>query len=148
VIQPDARDRALDYLATHRTMTLATHGPDGLWAAAVFYVNDGFDLYFVSSPSSRHGRNFDLHPGVAATVNEDYFDWREIKGLQLEGMVGQIAGTEEARIRGLYARKFSLEAAPAEIAAAFARVRWYRLAAATAYFVDNAVAFGHRDQVL
>jgi len=27
-------------------------------------------------------------------------------------------------------------------------VRWYRLAAARAYFVDNSAGFGHRDQVL
>jgi uncharacterized protein YhbP (UPF0306 family) len=148
VIQPDARDRALDYLAAHRVMNIATLGTDGLWAAAVFYVSDGFNLYFVSSPSSRHGRNFELHPEVAATVNEDYSDWREIKGVQLEGIVGQVAGSEQASIRGLYARKFSLEAAPAGIAAAFARVCWYRLAAARAYFVDNAAGFGHRDQVL
>ena len=26
------------YLADHHVMTLATHGPDGPWAAAVFYV--------------------------------------------------------------------------------------------------------------
>lgn len=148
MIQTDAGNRALDYLAAHRVMNLATLGPDGPWAAAVFYINEGFDLYFVSSPSSRHGRNFGLRPDVAATVNEDYSDWREIKGVQLEGVVGQVAATEEARIRRLYAGKFSLETAPAEIAAAFARVRWYRLAATRVYFVDNAVAFGHRDQVL
>jgi uncharacterized protein YhbP (UPF0306 family) len=148
VIQTDARNRALAYLAAHRVMNLATLGPDGPWAAAVFYVNEGFDLYFVSSPSSRHGRNFGLRPEAAATVNEDYSDWREIKGVQLEGVISQVAAAEKARIRSLYYSKFSLEAAPAEIAAALARVRWYRLAATKAYFVDNAAAFGHRDQVL
>lgn len=32
------------YLQTHNVMTLATTGPEDLWAAAVFYVNDGFPL--------------------------------------------------------------------------------------------------------
>jgi uncharacterized protein YhbP (UPF0306 family) len=44
VIQVEARDRALDYLAEHRVMTLATQGPEGLWAADVFDVNNGTTL--------------------------------------------------------------------------------------------------------
>lgn len=152
MIQPDARDRALDYLRRHRVMSLATHGPDGPWAAAVFYANDGFDLYFVSSPASRHGRNTASHAAVAATVQEDYQDWREIKGIQIEGTVGQIGAAEEASARKLYGAKFPLAAdpdsAPPAIAAAFAKVRWYKLAAVRAYFIDNSAGFGHRDQVL
>jgi len=152
VIDAAARDRALDYLAGHRVMTLATHGPDGPWAAAVFYANEGFSLYFVSSPASRHSRNLAAQAAVAATVHEDYGDWREIKGIQLEGTVEQVAGAEETRVRGLYGKKFPLAAdpaaAPAAIAAAFAKVRWYKLVAARAYFVDNSAGFGHRDQVL
>jgi len=148
----DARDRALDYLAAHRVMTLATCGADGPWAAAVFYANDGFDLYFISSPVSRHGRHLAAQAAVAATVHEDYHDWREIKGIQLEGTVEQLAGAEEAGARKLYGEKFPFVAdpgsAPAAIAAAFAKVRWYRLAAVRAYFVDNSAGFGHRDQVL
>ena len=59
-------------------MTLATQGPAGPWAAAVFYANNGFNLYFVSSPASRHSRNLAGQPAVTATVHEDYLDWREI----------------------------------------------------------------------
>ncbi|MBI5911597.1 MAG: pyridoxamine 5'-phosphate oxidase family protein [Betaproteobacteria bacterium] len=148
MIQAGARDRALDYLGRHCVMTLATHGPEGPWAAAVFYANDGFNLYFVSSPASRHGLNLAAHARVAATVHEDYHDWREIKGIQLEGSVELVSAAEEASIRELYGKKFPLAAAPAAIAAAFAKVRWYRLAAVRAYFVDNSAGFGHRDQVL
>ena len=152
MIQAEARDRALDYLGRHCVTTLATHGPEGPWAAAVFYANDGFNLYFVSSPASRHGRNLAAHARVAATVHEDYHDWREIKGIQLEGSVEQVSAAEEASIRELYGNKFPLAAGPAftpaAIAAAFAKVRWYKLAAVRAYFVDNSAGFGHRDQVL
>jgi uncharacterized protein YhbP (UPF0306 family) len=152
VIQVETRDRALDYLAVHRVVTLATQGPEGLWAADVFYVNDGFDLYFISSPTSRHGSNLAAQPQVAATVHEDYLDWREIKGIQLEGTVEQVSKAEEAGVLALYGRKFpvvaNLASAPAPIAAAFAKVRWYKLAAARAYFIDNSAGFGHRDQVL
>ena len=152
MIDAAARDRALDYLAGHRVVTLATCGSAGPWAAAVFYANDGFNLYFISSPASRHGRNFAAHAAVGATVHEDYLDWREIKGIQLEGTVEQVSGAAEASARKLYGEKFPLVAnlasAPLAIAAAFAKVRWYRLAAVRAYFVDNSAGFGHRDQVL
>ena len=150
MIDTAARGRALDYLAAHRVMALATQGPDGPWAAAVFYANDGFNLYFVSSPGSRHSRNLAAQAAVAATVNEDYHDWREIKGIQLEGRVEQVAAAEEVKVRKLYGEKFpfAADSAPAAIAAALAKVRWYRLAAARAYFVDNSAGFGHRDQVL
>ena len=147
-----ARDRALDYLAAHRVMTLATCGEAGPWAAGVFYVNDGFDLYFVSSPASRHSRDIAANDCAAATVHEDYAGWQEIKGVQLEGRVEQLAAAAEPRVRELYGRKFPLvgdpATAPAAIAAAFAKVRWYKLAAARVYFVDNSAGFGHRDQVL
>ena len=36
------------YLEQHRVMTLATCGPDGPWAAAVFYVSVGSTLYFLA----------------------------------------------------------------------------------------------------
>lgn len=152
MIQAEARGRALDYLAGHSVVSLATHGPDGPWAAAVFYVNEDFNLYFISSPASRHSCNLAAHAAVAASVHEDYREWREIKGIQLEGTVAQVAPVEAARIRKLYGEKFPLAAdpgsAPAAIAAAFAKVRWYKLAAARVYFVDNSAGFGHRDQVL
>lgn len=43
------RERVLDYLREHHVMTVATHGSEGPWAAAVFYVNDGFTLFCLSA---------------------------------------------------------------------------------------------------
>lgn len=144
--------RALDYLAAHRVMTLATCGPQGPWAAAVFYASRGFNLYFLSSPRSRHAVDFATDSRAAATVQEDYAEWGDIRGVQLEGRVERLSGVDEAEARALYGMKFPLVAgsgpAPAPIAAALARVHWYRLAPTRAYFIDNSRGFGHRDQVL
>jgi len=132
-------------------MTLATGGQEGPWAAAVFYVNEGCRLYFLSAPTSRHCRNIAQDARVAGTIQEDYADWREIKGVQLEGIATRLSGDEENRVRGLYAAKFPLLANPAAvpgaIAKALAKVAWYRLAPQRAYFIDNSVAFGHRDEI-
>ena len=59
-------DTTLSYLQTHHVMTLATRGPIGLSAATVFYVNDEFTLYFLSSPASRHSQNIENSGRVAA----------------------------------------------------------------------------------
>jgi hypothetical protein len=137
------------YLASHRVMTLATTGPAGPWAAAVFYAHRGPLLHFVSSAGSRHGLNLAQDSRCAATIQDDCGDWAQIKGIQLEGRVVEVLGEEQARARQHYGEKFpsvgALEAAPAELAAAWAKVRWYRLQAARLHYIDNSLGFGHRE---
>ncbi len=146
-----AHAAALHYLASHHVMTVATWGEDGPWAAAVFYANRGTDLYFLSSPASRHGRNMAAHPRVAATVQEDYHDWRAIRGIQLEGKVTRLHGDDAKAARLLYAEKFPVAAplaqAPAAIVQALARVAWYRLRPERLFYIDNSRGFGHRDEL-
>ncbi|MCA9932539.1 MAG: pyridoxamine 5'-phosphate oxidase family protein [Ardenticatenaceae bacterium] len=144
----DGRAPVLAYLAVHRVMTLATTGKEGVWAAAVFYVNDGFDLIFLSAGHTRHGRNIAQNPRVAATVQEDYADWADIKGVQCEGRVLLLEGDERDTAVTLYAQKYPfLQRAPAPIRAALHHVNWYRLCPDRLYFVDNSKGFGHRDEV-
>jgi uncharacterized protein len=143
--------RATRYLQQHHVVSLATSGSDGPWAAAVFYVSDGLTLYFLSSPTSRHCQNIAQDPHVAGTIQEDYADWAEIKGVQLEGMAINISGEDEARARRLYGEKYPLvgmiSQAPSAIVEALARVRWYQLVPQRVYFIDNSVGFGHRDEL-
>ena len=76
----DPRALALAYLAAHQVMTLATRTADDLWAAAVFYASEGFQLYFLSAGHTRHARHIAARPRVAATIQEDYRDWPDIRG--------------------------------------------------------------------
>ena len=142
------RAKMLAYLEAHNVMTLATAGP---WAAAVFYVNEGFTLYFLSSPQTRHAQALAANPRVAITIHEDYADWRSIKGIQLDGAAVQVSAEECTRVRGLYGAKFPLigEAlkTKASIAKALTKIEWYKVTAQSVYFVDNSVAFGHRDRI-
>ena len=150
-MQGGLREQVLSYLRKHHVMTLASHGNQGVWAAAVFYANDGFGIYFLSSPTSRHCRNLAGHPRVSAAIHEDYTDWREIKGVQLEGIASVLAGEAEEKARRLYGAKFpivgKLEQAPASIIEAMAKVRWYKLVPERLYFIDNSAGFGHRDEI-
>lgn len=145
------RAKVQGYLQEHHVATLATGGSDDIWAAAVFYVSDGYTLYFLSSPSSRHCRNFAQNARVAVTIQEDYVDWRDIKGVQIQGVVSEIAGAEEDHVRKLYGNKFTvlgkLAQAPAAIVKAMAKVRWYKVIPQQLYFIDNSAGFGHRDEI-
>lgn len=144
-------DTVAEYLQRHHVMTLATCGVDGPWAAAVFYANAGDRLFFISSPGSRHCRNLAQDPRCAATIQEDYSGWAQIKGIQLEGQVSEIQGEEALRARQCYGDKFplvgQLASAPAAIVEAFAKVRWYRLQPRRMHFIDNSQGFGHRDEI-
>jgi uncharacterized protein len=147
---PDGlRERVRSYLREHHVMTLASLGDEGVWAAAVFYANDGFAMYFLSPPTSRHCRNLGGNPRVSAAIHEDYTDWREIKGVQLEGIASVLAGEEEQIARRIYAAKFPIagKQAPASIVKALAKVRCYKLLPERLCFIDNSAGFGHRDEI-
>ena len=147
----DLRVTALQYLRDHNVMTVATHGPEGVWAAAVFYANEGFTLYFLSAPHTRHAANIHASLRVAATIQEDYADWREIKGIQLEGEATVLDGEAMWRAIKIFGAKYpfvaNLLSRPAEVARAMVGIRWYRIVPDRLYFVDNSKGLGHRDEV-
>lgn len=139
------------FLQEHHVMSLATSGPEGPWSAAVFYAADGLTLYFVSAPGSRHGRDIEASGRAAATIHGGARDWREIRGIQLEGEAARVGATGRAAALAHYGRKFpliaDLSSAPLEIAAAMARVEWYRLSPRRVRLVDNTLGFGHREEL-
>jgi len=145
------RSEALAYVQSHNVMTLATVGELALWAAAVFYVNDGFILYFLSAPTTRHSQNIAVHPGVAATIQEEYKDWPAIKGIQLEGKATEISGAERARAIARYGLKYPvigrLDQASADIVKAMSKVAWYRVVPERLYFIDNSRGLGYREEI-
>ena len=145
------RRRVCAYLEDCHVMTLATHGSEGLWAAAVFYVNDELRaLHFVSSPRSRHCINLADNARVCATVQKDYDDWTQIRGVQLEGRAEEVPASEREHVRRRYASRFPMIGgkAPAAIAEALTRVSWYSVVPERCWFVDNSRGFGHRDEVV
>ncbi len=148
----DLRRQVLTYLKTHNVMTLATAGPDGPWAAALFYVNDGFDLYWLSDPDTRHSLDIAHNPQASVAVHEDYRDWRTIQGIQMEGSA-ELVGTIIQAIRPmrLYVAKYpflgDLRNPPPALAKAIATTRVYRFTPGRVYFIDNTKGLGHREEV-
>jgi uncharacterized protein YhbP (UPF0306 family) len=147
-MEQSPRQLALNYLAGHQVMTLATYGSEGVWAAAVFYASVEFDLYFLSAGHTRHAQNLAAEPRTAAAIQEDYKDWPMIQGIQLEGEVRLLVGEERESAIDLYAAKYPFIAqADAQIQNALTRVNWYTLRPDKFYFIDNSKGLGYRDEI-
>jgi len=155
--EKELKGLVLQYLENHNTVSLATQKEGLPHAASVFYVNIGFDLYFLSSPSSRHAQNFIHNPNVSATINEDYANWLLIKGIQLEGRVESLGGILKNRgTAKAYVEKFPNVAdfifSPKKlgqvVAQKVAKVEFYKLMPLKIYFINNELGFGHRDELV
>jgi uncharacterized protein YhbP (UPF0306 family) len=145
--------RILAYLEAHTTMTIASCQHDVPWAAAVFYANDGFDLYFLSTHRSRHGVNMAVNHLVSVAIYGDYRDWRAIRGIQLEGWAERL---RSPKIHGhgwrIYRKKFSFVdeffspgALREMIHTKLAGIRLYRIVPRAIWYLDNSRGFGYRE---
>ena len=148
----ETRERILAYLAAHNTLTLATACDGAPWANALFYANDGWTLYFVSDPTTRHVDHLRHNARVAATIQDDHRDWRTIQGVQLEGRCDEITNpVESARALAVYAAKFlfvkDLLGAPQEIGAAMSKARWHKITPTWIRLIDNTRGLGHKEEI-
>lgn len=146
------RRKALDYLANHNTLTLSTSGPEGPWAAGLFYVNDGYNLYWLSDPETRHAHDLARDPRAAVAIHEDYQDWQAIQGIQMEGVAHLVsdAAPTSPPMR-LYLAKFpflkqSVRGAAA-LVKAMSTARLYRFIPTRVLFIDNSRGLGRRDPI-
>ena len=151
--QEELRAEVLAYLGERYSLTLATSGQDGPWAAGLYFANDGLTLYFLSDPETRHCRDIAANPLVAAAVHEDYKDWREIRGIQLEGTAGPVEGVADvARAWEVYLAKFPFVRQfrvgdALQIMGRVVRARFYRIVPSRVYFLDNRKGFSHREEL-
>jgi nitroimidazol reductase NimA-like FMN-containing flavoprotein (pyridoxamine 5'-phosphate oxidase superfamily) len=66
----DLEEMARRVIDANKYLVLATAGPDGTpWVSPVYFTPDGYgDLYWVSSPESRHSANVASRPEVSIVV--------------------------------------------------------------------------------
>jgi uncharacterized protein YhbP (UPF0306 family) len=149
----DLEGRALSLLQSCSTMTLATAGPEGIWAADVFFAAEGTTrLYYLSSLGTRHGRNSLADPAAAATVHPEVGkDWRAIRGLQIEGEAHLLENGDLASAEAAYFAKFPFAAGllqpNSEVADKTSSTRFFELRVARLFLVDNSLGFGNRQEI-
>jgi uncharacterized protein YhbP (UPF0306 family) len=138
------------------TLTLATAHGDTPWAAAVYYVNRGFTLYFFSDPSSRHIQESLKSGQTSGAISVPASTWKEIRGIQASGIVSLVPpGMESIQSLRAYLKKFPFtkdffdskqEMNLSAIMNRF-KVRLYRFQPSVLYYLDNHIRFGFRERV-
>jgi uncharacterized protein len=102
----DVPQEVVDYMASQKTLTLATTGLDGPWAATLTYVNDGPSIYIWTKPHSNTARHIDQNPAAAFAIDEYAEDWRQTKGIQGRGKCAPVTGEGMARAADLFGQKY------------------------------------------
>jgi uncharacterized protein YhbP (UPF0306 family) len=106
----DMRPVLREFLASQSTLALATAGDeDGRpQVVPLFFVSDDdFNLFWISSPDSRHSANVAAWNDVAAAIYAHTWDWAGIKGVQIEGDAMPVTDDDErASALALYEAKF------------------------------------------
>jgi len=157
VTESDQRKRIEDYLLNHTTMTLATVGSEGPWAAAVFYAHDAdLSLYFKSNPKTRHIRDLATSDQVALTIHDDGQSWKSLRGVQIFGNCSRVSDDELPRVERCYIEKFpflgaisdvSLDAEERILAERLKNTPYFQLRPHWLRFIDNGLGFGHKTEI-
>jgi uncharacterized protein len=122
----------VDYMASQKTLTLATTGLDGPWAATLTYVNDGPEIFIWTRPHSNTARHIDQNPAAAFAIDEYSEDWRQTKGIQGRGRCAPLSGEDIARAADLFGQKYP-QLRPGSTSA----VMFFRIAPDVLEFIDN-----------
>ena len=140
----EIKQKIENYLASRPYLQLATVKPNGApLAHTLGFANAGAVVYFMTHKDTRKIANIADNPQVAYTVDEDCLELPKIQGVQMEGRAEIL--TEKMDIEKaveLLGQKFGGMDIPHAEEMVFVKV-----APVEAYFIDNTVAFGHRDYV-
>lgn len=131
----------VDYMASQKTLTLATTGLDGPWAATLTYVNDGSDVYIWTKPHSNTARHLDQNPSAAFAIDEYSEDWRQTKGIQARGRCEPVTGEGLARAADLFGQKYP-QLRPGSTSA----VVFFRIQPDVLEFIDNSRGVEEADE--
>jgi len=140
------------YLVRHTTLSLATCHDNRPWSTDLFYASDdNCQLYFVSSVTTRHSQHIAANPRVSVSISGECSDWKEIKGVQLDGVAGVVSKADRDRVIEMYLTKFPalkrLHQA-SEILSLFWKSSFYRISPEWIRLIDNSKRFGHKDEMI
>ena len=144
---PTMRKHVLDLMKRHKTMTIATVRGDGYpQATTVTYANDGLVIYFGCGRTAQKVRNIKRSSKVSLTIDRDYRDWSEIKGLSMAANAHVLKDrTEIQHAMAVLAKKFPQWA---QLSAEDRRViHFIKVVPKVISILDYAKGFGHTDLV-
>jgi general stress protein 26 len=100
--------RIVGLMKRHNVMTIATVRKDGYpQATTVTYANDGLDIYFGCEKTAQKVKNIKRCGKVSLTIDRDYRNWSQIKGLSMAADAEVLTDRDEIRhAAALLAKKF------------------------------------------
>lgn len=146
----ELREVVLEIMESHRIMTLATVRADGFpQATSVSYVHDGLDLFFGCAPMSQKARNIDRDPRVSLTIDHDYEDLAQIRGISAGGLAEPLSRLEDqAKVERLMLARFPELQHYAPQVLAEEDVLFIRVRPTVISVIDYTKGFGHTDLVI
>jgi uncharacterized protein YhbP (UPF0306 family) len=140
------------FLARHTTLSLATCHDGRPWSADLFYASDdSCKLYFVSGVTTFHCQYIADNSRVSATISRQFDNWRDINGLQLDGVAKVVPESDRDEVIDMYLTKFPALKTLHRASKLFALLwenhfycispRWIRL-------IDNSKGFGRKDEMV
>ena len=134
-------------LANGKDMTISTLREDGFpQTTTVSYVSDGTTIFFGCDPASQKARNIARNGKVSLTVNLDYTDWDEVKGLSMGAMAEQVTDADEMKsVVDLMLNKFPQVAD--FVSDNLDDLAVFRVTPIVVSVLDYSKGFGHTDQV-
>jgi general stress protein 26 len=86
-MEQSIKEFILNVMANANDLTLATIRPDGYpQATTVSFAFDGLAMYVGVGKDSQKVRNIRQNNKVSLTINNDYREWNQIKGLSMGGV--------------------------------------------------------------
>jgi len=100
-------EAAMEYLKTHELLFLGTCSLGGNpHVTPMFYACEGKKIYFSAPPGSEIDRNLKENPVAEIAVADPPKDWKQAKGLSIEGPVTELDGDEEAHAGELFKSRY------------------------------------------
>lgn len=88
----------LSYLKNQKLMSLATY-TDKSWICTVYYaVDDAFNLYFITEPTTKHATDISSNNIIACSITDSHQKVTDKKeGAQIEGICSQLSDEEKIK---------------------------------------------------
>ncbi|MHA2501645.1 MAG: pyridoxamine 5'-phosphate oxidase family protein [Candidatus Kariarchaeaceae archaeon] len=143
------KSRLNDFLETHNAINLAYTDENGRpQASALWYVSDtSFQIYYLSSLTTLHGRSLKNGGQVAFTINQDKQEWDKIRGIQGRGTVRLLEGDEHKEFWRLYTEKFPFVTEQfSELGTALEKTKAWVITPHWLRLIDNTIGFAHKEE--
>ncbi len=100
------KQRIQEYIEGHNVCTIAISDSNKPYAHTMYYVSEGLHIFMESDPHSKKVHTLQANPQMALTIDEDYSDWRDIKGIELFGRAELTDERETPRLQQMFLEKF------------------------------------------